>query len=160
MCPVHRRLFVRPTPPPPAPDSGPAARAEPATEPPAEPAAEAAAQVHSQPPDVERLALKMPWGQQINLPDDGALDLGRSSPQFRDHPTARDMGQISREHARFSRDPLGTLLVEDRGSTNGTFVDGVRVTGGPHPLRAGQTLRLAQDVDCLVIRLNEHGEPV
>jgi hypothetical protein len=33
------------------------------------------------------------------------------------------------------------------------------VEGRPGRLRSGQVLRLAQDVDCDVLRLNEHGEP-
>ena len=36
----------------------------------------------------ERLALRMPWGQQINLPDERDLILGRSTEQFHAHPNA------------------------------------------------------------------------
>ena len=101
----------------------------------------------------------MPWRQQINLPDEGELVLGRSTPEFRAHPAAVDATQVSRRHARFYRDAKGRLYVEDLTSANGTYLDGVPIEGGPSPLRSGQTLRLAQDLDCDVIRLNEHGEP-
>ena len=108
---------------------------------------------------VERLALRMPWHQQINLPDEGEMVLGRASPEFHSHPDASAAHQISRRHARFYRDEHGELYVEDLNSANGTYLDGADVTGDPRRLQAGQILRLAQDVDCAVLRLNEHGEP-
>ncbi len=110
-------------------------------------------------PPSERLALRMPWHQQINLPDEGELILGRSSPEFRAHPDASAAHQVSRLHARVYRDEHGELYVEDLDSANGTYIDGVPVKGRPGLLRSGQTLRLAQDVECPVLRLNEHGEP-
>jgi pSer/pThr/pTyr-binding forkhead associated (FHA) protein len=110
-------------------------------------------------PPTERLALRMPWRQQVNLPDEGELVLGRSSEVFRRDTAARAATQVSREHARFYRDTRGELYVEDLQSANGTYVDGVPVQDRPSLVRSGQTLRLAQDVDCAVIRLNEHGEP-
>lgn len=110
-------------------------------------------------PPIERLALRMPWHQQINLPDEGEMVLGRASPEFHAHPDANAAHQISRRHARFYRDAHGELYVEDLSSANGTYIDGAVVTGDPRRLQAGQILRLAQDVDCEVLRLNEHGEP-
>jgi hypothetical protein len=108
---------------------------------------------------VERLALRMPWKQQINLPDTGERVLGRSSAEFHAHPDASAATQVSREHARFFRDEHGELYVEDLSSANGTYIDGIEVKGQPSRLRSGQVLRLAQDIDCPVLRLNEHGEP-
>jgi FHA domain len=110
-------------------------------------------------PPAERLALRMPWRQQINLPDEGEFVLGRSSPEFHAHPDASAAHQVSRRHARFYRDERGDLYVEDLNSANGTYIDGAPVEGRPGRLRSGQVLRLAQDVDCYVLRLNEHGEP-
>jgi hypothetical protein len=108
----------------------------------------------------ERLALRMPWHQQINLPDVGEVVLGRSSPAFRARQEAIEADQVSREHARFFRDERGALWVEDLNSANGTYIDGVPVAGHPSRLRSGQVLRLALDVYCPVLRIDEYGEPV
>jgi FHA domain len=123
-------------------------------------AAEAQTAAPAGTPPGERLALRMPWRQQISLPDEGELILGRSSAEFRGHPDAAAAHQVSREHARFFRDEHGDLWVEDRDSANGTYIDGVPLTGSPSRLRSGQILRLAQDVECPVLRLDEYGEPV
>jgi pSer/pThr/pTyr-binding forkhead associated (FHA) protein len=101
----------------------------------------------------------MPWRQQINLPDEGELIIGRSTQALRGNRKAQEALQISREHARFYRDPSGDLYVQDLDSANGTYVDQVPAGAGSL-LRAGQVLRIALDLECQVIRLNEHGEPV
>lgn len=160
MCPKCRQLYVLDTPPEPeqnapldAPDAaGPSPAPGQVPGPGAGPAPAAA-------PPAERLALRMPWRQQINLPDEGDLVLGRSSTEFHADPAASAAHQVSRRHARFYRDEHGDLYVEDLNSANGTYIDGAPVTGRPGRLRSGQVLRLAQDVDCDVLRLNEHGEP-
>lgn len=51
--------------------------------------------------------------------------------------------EISRRHARIYAEPGGGLAIEDLGSTNGTFVDGERVTGS-RPLPDGATLLMGQ----------------
>jgi len=52
--------------------------------------------------------------------------------------------QVSRQHARITRQ--GSLMViEDLGSTNGTFVNGVRLTG-PHTLVSGDVIGLGDAV--------------
>jgi hypothetical protein len=51
--------------------------------------------------------------------------------------------EISRRHARIFVEPGGGLAVEDLGSTNGTFVDGERITG-TRPLPPGATVRMGQ----------------
>ena len=51
--------------------------------------------------------------------------------------------EISRTHARVYVDADGGLAIEDLGSTNGTFVGGVRITA-PRPLSPGDTLRMGQ----------------
>jgi hypothetical protein len=51
--------------------------------------------------------------------------------------------ELSRRHARFSRRDADTFVVEDLGSTNGTFVNGRRRTG-PRVLYPGDTLKLGE----------------
>lgn len=49
--------------------------------------------------------------------------------------------ELSREHARITRAATGDLLVQDLGSTNGTFVNGQRIAA-PTPLRPGDQVQL------------------
>lgn len=49
--------------------------------------------------------------------------------------------ELSRRHARFTLTGDGELVVEDLGSSNGTFVNAERVSG-PTPLRPGDVLSL------------------
>lgn len=60
-----------------------------------------------------------------------------------------DDDQVSRRHCRFSQQPDGTVQVVDLGSSNGTFVDGQRITGettlrGGEAIRVGRTLFRAE----------------
>ncbi|MCB0825644.1 MAG: FHA domain-containing protein [Armatimonadetes bacterium] len=57
------------------------------------------------------------------FPVSGALEIGRELPTI---PVAFD-SQVSRRHARISQTPTG-VQVDDLGSTNGTFVNGQRIT--------------------------------
>jgi hypothetical protein len=52
-----------------------------------------------------------------------------------------DDGDLSRYHARLSVDPDGSCAIEDLGSTNGTLVNGLRITV-PQQLSAGDTVKL------------------
>jgi pSer/pThr/pTyr-binding forkhead associated (FHA) protein len=52
-----------------------------------------------------------------------------------------DDEEISRSHARISLDRSGFCAIEDLGSTNGTFVNGLRITG-PQTLSVGDTMEL------------------
>ena len=52
-------------------------------------------------------------------------------------------GEISRVHARVFNDPSGRLMVEDLGSTNGTFVNGNRISG-QQALNPGDQVRVGQ----------------
>ena len=52
-----------------------------------------------------------------------------------------DDDEISRSHARISLDRSGFCAIEDLGSTNGTFVNGLRVTG-PQTLSVGDTIEV------------------
>src|SRR3954464_9832554 len=77
-------------------------------------------------------------GQDIQLEQE--LVIGRSTPG------AGSLGgdsEISRVHARVFRDAAGQLTVEDLGSTNGTFVNGDRISA-PTPLRPGDEVRVGQ----------------
>jgi pSer/pThr/pTyr-binding forkhead associated (FHA) protein len=49
--------------------------------------------------------------------------------------------EISRSHARISREPGGHCAVEDLGSTNGTYVNGLRVRS-PQTLSEGDTIEV------------------
>ena len=55
-----------------------------------------------------------------------------------------NIAEISRRHTRF-RFEGGGFLVEDLGSTNGTFVNGQRLTG-PHMMRPGDRVKLGEAV--------------
>jgi predicted component of type VI protein secretion system len=52
--------------------------------------------------------------------------------------------EVSRKHARLTMQGAGVVL-EDLGSTNGTFVDGQRLMG-PHILRLGEVVMLGENV--------------
>jgi pSer/pThr/pTyr-binding forkhead associated (FHA) protein len=67
----------------------------------------------------------------------GELVIGRSPPELAS--LARDT-EVSRVHARLWRDADGTLMVEDLGSRNGTFLNGARIDD-PQPIAPGDELR-------------------
>jgi len=77
-------------------------------------------------------------GQTITLEQE--LVIGRSTPGL---GSLGGDSEISRVHARVFNDPSGRLMVEDLGSTNGTFVNGNRVTG-QQALNPGDELRVGQ----------------
>jgi hypothetical protein len=52
-----------------------------------------------------------------------------------------DDDEISRSHARMSLDRSGFCAIEDLGSTNGTFVNGLRIAG-PQTLSVGDTIEI------------------
>jgi hypothetical protein len=77
-------------------------------------------------------------GSSIELENE--LVIGRSTPGL---GSLGGDSEISRVHARVFHDPSGQLTVEDLGSTNGTFVNGNRVSG-QQALRSGDQLRVGQ----------------
>ncbi len=52
-----------------------------------------------------------------------------------------DDDEISRSHARISLDRSGFCAIEDLGSTNGTFVNGLRISG-PQTISVGDTIEV------------------
>jgi len=53
---------------------------------------------------------------------------------------------LSRRHANLTLSPDGKISVEDLGSVNGTFVEGVRVRDGAVPVRLGDAIGLGETV--------------
>src|SRR4051794_9452200 len=68
------------------------------------------------------------------------LVIGRSTPG---PGSLGGDGDISPVHARIYRDASRGLMVEDLGSTNGTFVNGERIAAAT-PLRTGDEVRVGQ----------------
>jgi hypothetical protein len=68
------------------------------------------------------------------------LVIGRSTPGL---GSLGGDSEISRVHARVYHDASGQLMVEDLGSTNGTYVNGARISGS-QALRSGDQLRVGQ----------------
>ena len=77
-------------------------------------------------------------GQQIDIGQE--LQIGRSAGT---EGRLGDDPEISRQHARISRNPQGELQVEDLGSTNGTYVNGQRISG-PTVLNPGDTVQMGR----------------
>jgi hypothetical protein len=77
-------------------------------------------------------------GQDINLEQE--LVIGRSTPGL---GSLGGDTEISRVHARVFHDASGRLMVEDLGSTNGTFVNGNRISG-QQALNPGDEVRVGQ----------------
>lgn len=67
------------------------------------------------------------------------LIIGRSGADIQ----ARDDEYVSTRHAAVTRHADGTVTVQDLGSMNGTWVNGVRIYG-PTPLRPGDRLRVGR----------------
>ena len=74
------------------------------------------------------------------IPLEQELVIGRSTPGL---GSLGGDSEISRVHARVYHDASGQLIVEDLGSTNGTFVNGNRISS-PTPLRGGDQVRVGQ----------------
>jgi len=77
---------------------------------------------------------------------DGLATIGRSP----DSTVMLDDTEISRQHARLSRDPSGGYLLEDLSSKNGTFVNDRRlVDRSPVSVADGDRIRLGSLVTTL-----------
>ena len=72
------------------------------------------------------------------------IDLNGDFTFGRDSGNGGSLGgdpEISRKHARVTRASSGELLIQDLGSTNGTFVNGHRIAA-PTPIRPGDVIEL------------------
>jgi pSer/pThr/pTyr-binding forkhead associated (FHA) protein len=79
-------------------------------------------------------------GETIDVNGDAVLGReGEGCPELGDDP------KLSRRHARLARDAGGAIVVEDLGSTNGTFVNDTRIEGIA-PLRPGDRVRFGNTV--------------
>ncbi len=72
--------------------------------------------------------------------DHDTLSLGREPG----NDIAINHPQVSRRHAHITRQG-GLMVIEDLGSTNGTFANGIKLTG-PHTLANGDTIGLGEAV--------------
>ena len=92
-----------------------------------------------------------------------SLQTGESFPLAQEMLIGREVecqislnsGHISRYHAKISRTPTG-IMVEDLRSTNGTFVNGRRITQ-PQLLSVGDEVRFHEQAFRLVSNLEESG---
>ena len=75
-------------------------------------------------------------GTEIEI--DEVFVIGRSAEG---HGSLGGDAEISREHAQVTRSGSGELLIEDLGSTNGTSVNGQRISG-PTTLRPGDKVKV------------------
>ena len=88
------------------------------------------------PPDPTARVIETTTGMSFPLAESRETTIGRIDPVTGIHPdidlTPVDSKRsISRRHARLRRETDGTFsLVEDVGTMNGTFVNGVRLTAG------------------------------
>ena len=91
--------------------------------------------------DDSRLVMRAgPQPGQTFVLDQDSLTLGRDPG----NEIAIGDPQVSRQHARITRQG-GLTVIEDAGSTNGTFVNGLRLAG-PHTLTDGDVISLGDAV--------------
>ena len=98
----------------------------------------------------EKLRLKVVAGNATGtvIEVDRELEIGR---QAGGEGTLAEDIEISRRHARIAGDDDGRFVIEDLGSTNGTFVNGRRVEG-PTILETGDRIELG--ASALVVQVS------
>ncbi|MFF9264102.1 FHA domain-containing protein [Streptomyces longwoodensis] len=97
----------------------------------------------------------------VRGPEQGSTELGRDAPDCAHVPGLANLDQLSRRHAELTWH-AGMLYVADVGSSNGTFVDGVRITRPVQLWPGTHRLRLAQEpeaVEFVLVELDEYGAP-
>ena len=103
-------------------------------------------------PSCLTVELTWPWGKQVL---DGPMRIGREPPaEERLIKAINNLGydNISRSHADLLPDTeTGGVLVVDLGSSNGTFVDGIRIPANkPVSLKSGAVVRFAANLSVTV----------
>jgi pSer/pThr/pTyr-binding forkhead associated (FHA) protein len=73
--------------------------------------------------------------------NDQPITIGRAP----DSTIVLDDDYVSHHHARIAPDAKGRWLVEDLGSTNGTYVDRQRISG-PTPVTTGTPIRIGKTI--------------
>ncbi|WP_460366192.1 FHA domain-containing protein, partial [Actinocorallia lasiicapitis] len=97
-------------------------------------------------PGQPSLRLQFPTGE-LSVTMGQHLVLGRDAGQSPAAATFTQYDNVSRKHATVWLDPSGVAKVRDERSTNGTFVNGERLSPGVEAfLQDGDSLRLAADV--------------
>ncbi|MFI2641201.1 FHA domain-containing protein [Streptomyces sp. NPDC018610] len=97
----------------------------------------------------------------VRGPEQGSTELGRDAPDCAHVPGLADLDQLSRRHAELTWH-AGMLYVADIGSSNGTYVDGVRITRPVQLWPGTHRLQLAQEpeaVEFVLVELDEYGAP-
>jgi pSer/pThr/pTyr-binding forkhead associated (FHA) protein len=87
-------------------------------------------------------------GKVIDLTEDN-LTIGREPS----NEIPINDAEISRKHARLSMQG-GNYVLEDLGSTNGTFVNGQRLMG-PHVLKPGEIVSFGEQISCTYEAISE-----
>ena len=76
--------------------------------------------------------------EKLDMKQRATVTIGRGQ----DNDVVLSHPSVSRRHARIDRrDPEGTYVIEDLGSSNGTFVDSERVVQ-PKQLKPGDSIRI------------------
>jgi CRP-like cAMP-binding protein len=98
-------------------------------------------------PDPNARLIELSTGTEFPLADKKETTVGRIDPVTGIHPDVDltpvdNKRSISRRHARIRREEDGTFnVIEDVGTMNGTFVNGVRLTAGRgFPLKPGDSV--------------------
>jgi hypothetical protein len=104
----------------------------------------------------------MIWVEILSRPRDVAGRFGIAGPEVRigrgyDNDVIVDDPYVAANHLRVFRDESGSLVAEDAGSANGTFLDGKKrlarfVIDGKHLIRIGQTYLRVRDTNYAVER--------
>ena len=102
--------------------------------------------------------LTWPWGKEFLTE---TMRIGRDSPSPKsliEAINARGYENVSRSHAELQRDSAtGGVSLIDLGSTNGTFVDGVRIPANtPIRLESGSVVRFAANLSVVISIAKRH----
>ena len=159
--PIEQPAIVDVTPPPvamvvepvPAAEPPPAVESEPIAEPVSAPAIQAQNALEHL-PETHLVAVggEITHGEKWRL-HKRKMQVGGSSDPADGNDIVFAVAKVSGRHAQFDLYPSGDLWVTDLGSSNGTFVDGRRITQGERvKLQAGTQVKVSQQVILEVVR--------